>query len=245
MMEKLKEAFSFYTKLKFAKVMKNTPILIFGISRGGTTMLAEALVALFDARLVWEPLFPHRDVFLKSINPFSTHRHNALQLGWNPHVATTHYGTVDGYFERLFSLDERNIRFYRFSNYNAFETQEHTVFKFCFGNFMYPYFNQKFGFKSLVLLRHPFAIAASSLNFGTNFNWHKKNYGQWKYHDTPLSGQFFSGLNDHLSLVNSAFSLIVYQAVSQFSYVLKHLDPSTTLVVYYEDLIVDQERVFE
>src|SRR5690606_1879452 len=90
-----------------------------------------------------------------------------------------------------------------------------------------------------------FAIAASSLNFGTNFNWHKKNYEQWKYHDTPLSGQFFSGLNDHLSLVNSAFALIVYQAVTQFSYVLKHLDPSTTFVVYYEDLVVDQERVFE
>lgn len=93
-------------------------------------------------------------------------------------------------------------------------------------------------------MRHPFTIAASSLNFGTNYDWHKKHYTNWKYSDSSKSEGFFAQLNKHTSLITSAFTLLVYQAVAQFSYVLKHLNKENTLVVYYEDLVVGQDKVF-
>lgn len=245
MKEKIKEAILFYKKVKFAKVKNNENILIYGISRGGTTMLAEALVAVLNARLVWEPLFPHREVFLNSLNPYSTHHYNRLNLGWNPHIACTDVHEVNDYFESLFSLKERNIRFYRFTNLAEFSSQKQTIFKFCFGNFMYPYFNQKFGFKSIVLLRHPFAIAASSLNFGSNYDWHKENFSDWKYSESLYSEGAFEKLNEHTSLITSAFALLVYQVVAQSSYILNQINKENTIVVYYEDLVVNQELVFE
>lgn len=242
---KLKETLRFYFKIKFAKVKKNQNILIYGISRGGTTLLAETLVRLLDARLTWEPLFPHRKVFLEKINPYSVHRLKALQLGWHPYISKENTPKIDAYFKDLFALEERNIRLYRFTNHSAFRSQEKTVFKFCFGNFMYSYFNKKFGFKSILLLRHPFAIAASSLNFGNNYDWHKKNYATWKYTDSHLSGNFFSSLNENTNLITSAFSLLVYQAVTQFNHVLKHLNKANTIVVYYEDLVIEPQTVFK
>jgi hypothetical protein len=242
---KLKETLRFYFHIKYAKVKKNQNILIYGISRGGSTMLAEALVILLNARLAWEPLFPYRKVFLEKFNPYSTHRLNALKLGWNPYVSKENTPKLDSYFESLFALRERNIRLYHFTNNNNFGSQENTIFKFCFGNFMYPYFNQKFGLKSILLLRHPFAIAASSLNFGKNYDWHKKNYASWEYSDTPLSDDFFSELNKKKYLINSAFSLLVYQTVMQFKYVLMHINTTNTIIVYYEDLVTEPEKVFE
>jgi hypothetical protein len=245
MMQKIKESLSFFYKIRFSKVKYNENIFIFGISRGGTTLLAEALVSILNARLVWEPLFPYRKVFLESINPFSTHRYNTLKMGWYPHVAHRNQVKVDTYFERLFALKERNIRFYRYTNYQLFSKQESTVFKFCFANFMYPYFNQKFASKSIVLLRHPFAIASSSLNFGNNYNWHKENYDKWRYSDNPWSGDFFKQYETSSHLINSAFALIVYQATTQFSYILSQINKENTIIVFYEDLVTDSDNVFK
>jgi len=110
---------------------------------------------------------------------------------------------------------------------------------------MYPYFNRKFGFKSIVLLRHPFAIAASSLNFGTNYDWHKTNHQNWRYHETERSDGFFGQLNEKSYLITSAFTLLVFQAVAQFSYILKHINKENTTVVFYEDLVINQNHVFK
>src|SRR5690606_28367969 len=86
--EKIVETISFFVRVKFSKKIKlNENILIYRISRSGTTMLAEALVKSLNARLIWEPLFPYRKVFIEKINPYSTHRYNKLQMGWNPHVS--------------------------------------------------------------------------------------------------------------------------------------------------------------
>lgn len=242
--KKIKEVLNFLYFIKFKKIKKNENILIYGISRGGTTLLAETLVALFSARLVWEPLFPFRDVKFNKLNPFSVKRYKDLALGWSPHSASMDNNKLNSYFDKLFNLRIRNIRYLRFANPQNFSKSQHTVFKFCFANFMYPYFQKRYNSKAIILLRHPFAIAASSLNFGDNFNWHKENYSSWKYEASQHSGDFFDKYDDKYKLINSPFTLLVFQAVSQFSYVMEHVDKSNTIIVYYEDIVANPEHVF-
>ena len=245
-LEKIVETISFFVKVKFSKrIESNKNILIYGISRGGSTMLAEALVKSLNARLVWEPLFPYRKVFLERINPYSTHRYNKLRMDWNPHVSSHDYKEVNNYFDDLFTLKERNIRFYRFSDHKKFSSQKTTVFKFCFANFMFPYFTERYGFKSIILLRHPFAIAASSLAFGDNYKWHKDNYSQWKYRSNKWSKDFGEQFNNKLYLITSAFTLLVFQTVIQFKYILDSKDKGNTTVIYYEDLVLNPEILFD
>ncbi|TXD81366.1 sulfotransferase [Subsaximicrobium wynnwilliamsii] len=242
---KVIEVFRFLNHIRFKRIEKNKNILIYGISRGGTTLLAETLVGLFNARLVWEPLFPFSDVRFDAINPFSINAYKKLGFGWSPHTNIANVSKLNTYFDRLFSLKVRNIRYLRFTNHKEFENSDHTVFKFCFANFMYPYFQERYKAKAIILLRHPFAIAASSLNFGDNFNWHKENYASWKYHDSQHSGKFFEGYDDKYELINSPFTLLVFQAVSQFAYAMENMDASNTIVVYYEDIVAQPEHVFE
>ena len=80
--KKLSEVYAFLKHIRFKKIKQNKNVLIYGISRGGTTLLAELLVKILDARLVWEPLFPHPDVKLNSINPFSVQPYTQFKLGW-------------------------------------------------------------------------------------------------------------------------------------------------------------------
>lgn len=242
---KLKEIGKFLSHIRFKQPKKNENILIYGISRGGTTLLAETLVGLLNARLVWEPLFVFRDVRFNAINPFSVGAYKKLGFGWSPYVKDANNNEVNTYFDRLFSLKVKNIRYLRFTNHAQFEKSEHTVFKFCFANFMYPYFQERYNTKAILLLRHPFAIAASSLSFGEQFDWHKENYRSWRYHDTKHSDGFFERYVDKYDLINSPFTLLVFQAVSQFAYVMEQIDTSTTIIVFYEDIVAQPEQVFE
>lgn len=242
MIKKLQEIAQFYRNIKFNKIKSNENILIFGISRGGTTMLAEALIKVIDSRLAWEPLFPHRQVQFSYINPFSIQNYSKLDLGWNPFIDES-YTAGNDYFDKLFSLEERNIRLFRYTDTKRFSKQKYTIFKFCFGNFMYKYFQDRYGFKSIILLRHPFAVAASSLKFGENYDWHKKNWANWKYEENELNTDFFKTYNSHLNLIKSPFTLLVFQAVTQFSYALKNSNPSTTTIVFYEDIVLYPTKV--
>ncbi|HNQ26599.1 MAG TPA: sulfotransferase domain-containing protein [Aquaticitalea sp.] len=243
MVGKIKEAVRFIYRIAFARIKSNENILIYGISRGGTTLLAETLVEILDARFVWEPFFRYRKVPFERINPYSTHRYNKLQFSWSPYVDGEDHKEVNGYFDRLLGLKERNIRFYRHTNHSRFVDQKKTVFKFCFGNFLYPYIDQRYGCKSILLLRHPFAVAASALNFGSNYDWHKNNYDKWRYNDSKWGHGFFEQYNSKRHLINSAFTLIVFQAVSQYSFVLSKLNKHHTIVVYYEDMVIHPETI--
>jgi hypothetical protein len=242
---KLKEVFKFLNHIRFKKIRNNENILIYGISRGGTTLLAETLVALLNARLVWEPLFPFNDVKLNAINPFSVKPYKKLGFGWSPHTSSAKDVELNTYFDRLFSLKVRNIRYLRFTNFKAFKKSERTVFKFCFANFMYPYFQKRYAHKAIILLRHPFAIAASSLDFGDNFKWHKDNYSSWRYGESKHSGHFFERYKAKYELIKSPFTLLVFQAVSQFAYVMEHMDKTNTVIVYYEDIVMQPKSVFK
>ena len=108
---------------------------------------------------------------------------------------------------------------------------------------MYTYFQERYHFKSIVLLRHPFAIAASSLGFGSNYDWHKKNYSKWSYGHPPESGDFFNYYDDKYNLITSPFTLLVFQAVTQFSHILKNFDTENSMLVFYEDLVLKPEEV--
>lgn len=236
--KKLYEVYLYLRYIRFSRIKTNENILLYGISRSGTTLLAELLVKLLNARLIWEPLFPHPEVSLNALNPFSVHEYTKFKLGWAPHVANQNEKELNTYFDKFYQLKKRNIRHYRFTNHKDFKTQDHTVFKFCFGNFMYSYFQQRYAFKAIVLLRHPFAIAASSLGFGNNYDWHKKNYAQWSYNNSAYSSDFMKSYEDQYHLIVSGFTLLVFQAVTQFAYVLNNLDQNS-IVVFYEDMLLN------
>lgn len=240
---KIKEVFKFTLKIKFAEIKVNENILIYGFSRGGTTLLAETLVGLLGARLIWEPLFNHRPISFSAINPYALKEYRNLNLGWNPHVADPNDQAANNYFDKYFNLKIRNIRFLRFTNPANFKDSQFTVHKMCFGNFMYPYFQKRYRIKSILLLRHPFAIAASSLNFGNNYDYHKENFKVWRYENSLKSGAFFEQYDDKYDLIVSPFTLLVFQSVTQFAYVLNNFDKTNTIIICYEDLMVDKDSV--
>ncbi|WP_299099026.1 sulfotransferase domain-containing protein [uncultured Winogradskyella sp.] len=242
---KVSEILNFIVNIKLAKVKHNQNILIYGISRGGTTLLAETLVGVLKARLIWEPLFNHRAVGFNTINPYSLKSYKELDLGWHPHIASIEDSEVNTYFDAYFNLDKRNIRFFRFSNPKTFSRSKHTIHKMCFGNFMYSYFQKRYNLNSIILLRHPFAVAASSLNFGKNFDYHKENFSSWKYESSNKSDSFFLQYEDKYTLIKSAFTLLVFQSVSQFSYALNHMDKEKSIILFYEDLVMDKPSCHE
>ncbi|MGV8815435.1 MAG: sulfotransferase domain-containing protein [Gelidibacter sp.] len=141
-------------------------------------------------------------------------------------------------------MNKRNIRFLSFSDPKTFGDNKFTIHKLCFGNFMYSYFQKRYRLKSIVLLRHPFAVAASSLKFGNNFDYHKQNYGVWRYEDSEKSGTFFKSFESKYDLIVSAFTLLVFQTISQFSFVIDNLDKDNTLIIFYEDLVVEKKSTF-
>src|SRR5690606_5312036 len=97
--------------------------------------------------------------------------------------------------------------------------------------------------KSIVLLRHPFAVAASSLNFGNNYEYHKTKFAEWSYENSSKSGTFFSQFEDKYELIVSGFTLLVFQTVSQFAYILEHYDRENSIIVFYEHLVMDKKHV--
>ncbi len=246
MINKILLVIRYLLNVKLGRPKTNLNIAIFGFSRGGTTMLGEALSKSMDGRLAWEPLFPHRNI--KMPNPFSTRNLEKLELGWSPFIAKdNHSEEVRAYFRSLFNLKERNIRLFRFTDFSRFSKQDKTIWKFCFGDFMYPYLDANFKLKSIVLLRHPFAIACSSMNFGENYDWHKTNFNNWKYTSNKWSegDKVFEDVNANLELINSPIALLIYQSVSHFSFALNNLNSKTSKVVFYEDLVVNSKQTIQ
>lgn len=239
---RINEIFKFISKVKFAKVKNNTNVLIYGISRGGTTLLAETLTEILKARLIWEPLFNHRNVRFNAINPYSLKTYKELSLGWHPHIESENDKEANDYFDDYFALKKRNIRFFRYTDIKSFSESEFTIHKMCFGDFMYPYFQKRYKLKSIVLLRHPFAIAASSLNFGNNFDYHKNYFAEWKYKDSAKSGSFFSRFENKYDLIVSGFAYLVFQTVSQFAYILENYDRDNSVIVFYENLVINKKQ---
>ena len=239
---RINEIFDFISKIKLSKIKKNDNILIYGMSRGGTTLLAETLTDILNARLIWEPLFNHRAVSFNAINPYSLASFKKLELGWHPHVQSENDLEVNAYFDAYFALKKRNIRFFRYTNIQNFSESEFTVHKMCFGDFMYSYFQKRYNFKAIVLFRHPFAVAASSLTFGDNFDYHKTKYAEWKYNDSKKSGTFYKRFEDKYYLIVSGFSLLVFQTVSQFAYILESYDSENSIILFYEDLVTNKKQ---
>ncbi|TRZ44992.1 sulfotransferase domain-containing protein [Robertkochia solimangrovi] len=239
--DKIKECIIFYRYVRFAKIKQNENILIYGISRGGTTMLAQAIEKGLNARLIWEPLFRYKKVSFNWINPYSVQKYSDLNLGWTPYLPENLKNReVYSFFKDLFNLKVRNIRFFRYSKGNDFSKAKFTVIKFCFANFAYAYLQKKFQQKSIILLRHPFAIAASSLNFGKNFDWHKSNFSTWKFKvNSPFDDKSLESYNDHIELINSPFTLLVYQIVLQYKFVLENRLPENSVVVFYEECLIN------
>jgi len=204
-------------------------ILIFSEPRGGSTWLTEMVQHFMSSPVLWEPLF------LTNAPAF-----RRLNFGWRPIIPRTAdaepaYRTFQQLFRGRFVYRENCI----LSEPRDFVRCANMTVKFCRANGLLPWIarNFKLTYKPVYLLRHPFAVVASQINYDAwnNVNPLKKpaSYPYPEYfqrHETFLAD--LKTLPERL--------LAVWCITNREA--LRALDSSEWHTIFYEDLLADPER---
>lgn len=245
-MRKIVEAFGYYRYLLPYKHAKKQPELlsIFGISRGGTTWLAEILASSNGTTLVWEPFFRYRQYRINFLNPFAYPEQVIKGIGWTPYVPENEeFPELEEFCKALFSGRIVNLKIYRFNRMSGIGNTRTLLFKFCFANMLLPWLVKRFSIRPVLLVRNPYAVVASSLNFGKNFDWHKNN-PVFRPDPNNRYNSIYSEYDHVLPLINSPEALLAFQWSVQYRYLLEHpLNNSAWLTIAYEDLYLNFEKV--
>lgn len=244
---KLKEAGQYYYNiLPQSRHSKSNPanISIFGMSRGGTTWLAEILLNIPHSTLVWEPLFRYKQYKWNIGNPFAYPEQIIDGFDWNQHIPEDEeWPEVQSFFTDLFLRKILNLKLLRFNKLSKVSIKEDVfLYKFCFGNLMLPWLVNRFNIKPILFIRHPAAVIASSLNFGNNFDWHKRNAKVSFKPYQRYNREFEKKYMEAAAFVHSAESLLAYQWGVQYEYLINHPKNNIDwLTVSYESLYLNPQ----
>lgn len=201
-------------------------IVIFSDPRGGSTWLAEILNSCLMRPVLWEPLYPWD-------------RGNTLFTGlgfsWRQEIPEhEEWPESERIFERLFRgkiLTDWNTRF---SSPSSFFLADRMIIKFCRANGMAEWLLRKFSFETrpIVLLRHPFGVAASQLKKGP---W-DKHPSHFIIPDSPYNDRYLENI-DFLNNIETKAEKHVAQWCITNEPLLRESAKNKFLFVYYEDLI--------
>ena len=140
-------------------------VLLFADPRGGSTWLAETLQSGLELELLWEPLQPR-------LVP----RFGDLGFGWRQYIpAQAKWPAARRAFQDLLRGKLLNRHVCRYTRASRLAASERVLIKFCRGNALLPWFVRQFelAHEPVLLLRHPFAVAASQMGHG---HWNEASY---------------------------------------------------------------------
>lgn len=139
-------------------------IIITGSPRSGTTWLLEILETIGNTRRIWEPFTASR---------FATNDYKEINfgLGLRPYCAkdADNYKLKE-YFTQLFAGTYHKLPMIGSHNKSWFEILKNcafpqiTIAKFCRAQRLVPWLNKNFSNKIILIMRHPLAVVASSLD---------------------------------------------------------------------------------
>lgn len=155
-------------------------IFVTGAPRSGTTFVGLVLSKGMDIDLIHEPFNPdcgvrsisQRYLYLrpKTARAEEVKRDIEDLLNYRAHLRTGYY-TDDSHFERIAKgvLGSRGGLYYRIAKFNPFA--KHVVIKDPIGILMTGYLAENFGFKPVILVRHPVAFVASMIRLSNRREW--------------------------------------------------------------------------
>lgn len=217
-------------------------ISIFGMSRGGTTWLANLLQTIPNSQLIWEPLFKFNTYRLNKFNPFAYPERTIEGFHWNQYIPQNErWNDAELFFDKLFNRKILNLKLLRFNKLKDFNIEKNPfIYKFCFGNLALPWLADRYNIKPIVLVRHPAAVVASSLSFGKHFDWHKENpyvsADTRQYYNEILINKYKTQAQN----VKSPEALLAFQWCLQYKYLIEHeYNNNKWLTVSYESLFLN------
>lgn len=245
--KKIQEVIDYYkfiypAKVKNKRINSISPsdIHIFGISRGGTTWLAELLLTIENSVLIWEPLFKYKKYILNNFNPFSyPERH--FGMGWHPYIPQGEsWEEAELFFNELLSRNILNIKLTRFNEAVKFTNADTYIYKFCFGNLLLPWLVDNYTIKPILLVRHPYAVVASMDKFGDNFISSKKTL---KFDATSEKYQdIFLKYQDKFLQIKTPEQRLMTNWLVQYKYLVEHpYNNKKWLTVSYENLFLNPD----
>lgn len=208
-------------------------LLIFSDPRGGSTWLTELVQTVPATALLWEPLH------LRTAPQF---RH--LGFNWRQYIpADAEWPEARAAFELLFRGKTLGERLCSRTSVTEIEAAERLIVKFCRGNALLPWLTAQFDFtfKPLLLLRHPFAVAASQLAFGAwNRSFRGFNIPNGPFNDRYLAHQSFLE-----SLKTKEEALVATWCLTN-GVPLEHPSHDRRWIpIFYEHLLFEPEHVIE
>ncbi|WP_170863850.1 sulfotransferase domain-containing protein [Reichenbachiella agariperforans] len=214
----------------FKTINPEQSILVFSDPRGGSTWLAELIHHLDQSIIYWEPLHPKHNSTIREIG-----------FGWRQHIPKNAvWPQAKSAFDQILKLAPLNEwTSMRFSAIDYVKCQT-PIIKFCRGNHLIHWLCQQYTFKykPVVLLRHPFAVAASQLKQGGwDHAFSEFIIPQTKYNDIYLANQDFLK-----NLSTKEESLVATWCITNKDLLAPNSNWHT---IYYESLITNPKEHIE
>jgi hypothetical protein len=240
-----KKAYSTSDYLKFClyrsivnKVMSvDKNILIFGNSRGGTTILAELFLNRNRA-VIWEPLMPNA---LKYYNADFVGN-----LGNIPYIAPeVFWSDANDFFTKLFGGIYLSSAMFKYNlKDNDYWNPNQVIMKFCRGNALLPWLCNNFDIKPIYLIRHPLAVVSSQLQH-MNFRGYKVHADTMSYQNGKYL-KLFEMYRDQIRNIRSIEEMFaVWWCLSNAGPLIINEANRKWITVSYEMLIKQPEFEYE
>lgn len=244
MLYKIFEFIQFQTYVKTLSKNHLNPqsnnISIFSSPRGGSTWLAETLRKIPDSALVWEPLYKYNTYKVNKFNPFAYPEREVLDFAWNQYIPETEtWQAAECFFDSLFNKEIVNLKLYRHNNLRKLSSATTFIFKFCFANNLLPWLAKNYSINPILLLRHPCAVVASQLHYGS-WDWHKKNF-RYDYNMKKFAAFYepYCDVLDSISCIEER--LAAEWAMSVLTPVKNKANDNNWITISYEHMLIDPD----
>jgi hypothetical protein len=206
-------------------------LIIFSDPRGGSTWITELFSTIPETAILWEPLH-----LASGAKVFRT-----LNFHWRQYTPeTTDWYEAQVAFDHLLRGKLLNQWICSRSSYLAFYHARRLVVKFCRANALVPWITRQFPFryKPVLLLRHPFAVVASQLQYGS---WNYQFTG-FKVPDMPFPDLYMAHESYLRKLTTKEEALTATWCITNLVPLRHKHNNERWITVFYEDLLLHPER---
>ena len=218
---------------RFKNLRPENAISLFCDPRGGSTWLAEVLNAIPNSMIVEEPLSLGNVPELKK-----------LGFSWRQYIPENEiWSEAKSVFQLLLEGRKLNARICRINSIVEVKKSDQLILKIIRGKALLPWYVRQFDFKykPLVMVRHPFAIAASLLN-----------HSSWNYPFKKLVvpegpfNEFYKNHKDFLGALQTKEEQLTALWCMVNNVVLNHPDNDHSwITINYENLVLEPQKYFQ
>lgn len=204
-------------------------LILCSAPRGGSTWLAELLSQVPRTAVLFEPMYRRRSWPFKELN----------LVAYQPIPEHAEWPEAKAAFDAVFRGKVINDWTGHQSSFLSFLTAKRLVVKLCWAHAMLPWLTRtfKFNYRPVLLLRHPFAVAASQLKFGA---WDRMD-GGFRIPSCRFQEHFTKHEHFLSQLRGREESLVAYWCLANQVPLTHPGNNQRWTTVYYEHLLMNPE----